>query len=100
REKFKEIVQGLGAEGPRSRICHSISDCLAAVEDLGLPVVVRASFTLGGAGSGIAYNEADLRRIAGSGLVASPTTEILLEESILGWKEYELELMRDRNDNV
>src|SRR5580700_8525112 len=100
REKFKEIVQGLGAEVPRSRICHSISDCLAAVEDLGLPVVVRASFTLGGAGSGIAYNEADLRRIAGSGLDASPTTEVLLEETIIGWKEFELELMRDRHDNV
>ena len=100
REKFKQIVQGLGAEVPRSRICHSISDCLAAVEDLGLPVVVRASFTLGGAGSGIAYDEADLRRIAGTGLDASPTTEVLLEESIIGWKEFELELMRDRHDNV
>src|SRR6202522_3005766 len=100
REKFKEIVQGLGAEVPRSRICHSINDCLAAVEDLGLPVVVRASFTLGGAGSGIAYDEADLRRIAGTGLDASPTTEVLLEESIIGWKEFELELMRDRHDNV
>src|ERR1700689_2636875 len=100
REKFKEIVQGLGAEVPRSRICHSINDCLAAVEDLGLPVVVRASFTLGGAGSGIAYDEADLRRIAGTGLDASPTTEVLLEESIIGWKEFELELMRDCHDNV
>jgi carbamoyl-phosphate synthase large subunit len=100
REKFKEIVQGLGAEVPRSRICHTINDCLAAVGDLGLPVVVRASFTLGGAGSGIAYDEAGLRRIAGSGLDASPTTEVLLEESIIGWKEFELELMRDRHDNV
>src|SRR6202142_3819939 len=100
REKFKEIVQGLGAEVPRSRICHSINDCLAAVEDLGLPVVVRASFTLAGGGSGIAYDEADLRRIAGTGLDASPTTEVLLEESIIGWKEFELELMRDRHDNV
>src|ERR1700685_1366679 len=100
REKFKEIVQGLGAQVPRSRICHSINDCFAAVEDLGLPVVVRASFTLGGAGFGIAYDEADLRRIAGSGLDASPTTEVLLEESIIGWKEFELELMRDRHDNV
>src|SRR3984885_2077823 len=100
REKFKEIVQGLGAEVPRSRICHTIADCLVAVDDLGLPVVVRASFTLGGAGSGIAYDEADLRRIAGTGLDASPTTEVLLEESIIGWKEFELELMRDRHDNV
>ena len=81
-------------------MCHTIDDCLAAVEDLGYPVVVRPSFTMGGAGSGIAYDEADLHRIAGSGLQASPTTEVLLEESIIGWKEYELELMRDRNDNV
>ena len=69
-------------------------------DGLGFPVVVRPSFTLGGLGSGIAYNEADLRRIAGSGLDASPTTEVLLEESIIGWKEFELELMRDRHDNV
>src|SRR5579859_7472534 len=115
REKFKDIVTGLGAEVPRSLICHTIDECLAAVygspgapgEDsaskdkgLGFPVVVRPSFTLGGLGSGIAYNEADLRRIAGSGLDASPTTEVLLEESIIGWKEFELELMRDRHDNV
>jgi carbamoyl-phosphate synthase large subunit len=106
REKFKEIVIGLGAEVPSSTICHSIDECLAAVygagdaKGLGFPVVVRPSFTLGGLGSGIAYNEADLRRIAGSGLDASPTTEVLLEESIIGWKEFELELMRDRHDNV
>jgi len=100
REKFKEIVQALGAEVPRSIICHTIADCLATVEELGFPVVVRASFTLGGAGSGIAWDEADLRRIAGSGLDASPTTEVLLEESIIGWKEFELELMRDSRDNV
>ena len=103
REKFKEIVTGLGAEVPRSVICHTIDECLKAVygtDGLGFPVVIRPSFTLGGLGSGIAYNEADLRRIAGTGLDASPTTEVLLEESIIGWKEFELELMRDRNDNV
>ncbi|GAA0625970.1 carbamoyl-phosphate synthase large subunit [Sporichthya brevicatena] len=100
REKFKQIVDDIGAESARSAICHSMDDCLKAVEDLGYPVVVRPSFTMGGAGSGMAYDEADLYRIAGSGLQASPTTEVLLEESILGWKEYELELMRDRNDNV
>jgi carbamoyl-phosphate synthase large subunit len=106
REKFKDIVIGLGAEVPRSLICHTITECLAAVygaadnAPLGFPVVVRPSFTLGGLGSGIAYDEADLRRIAGSGLDASPTTEVLLEESIIGWKEFELELMRDRHDNV
>jgi carbamoyl-phosphate synthase large subunit len=106
REKFKEIVIGLGAEVPASTICHGIDECLTAVygngdaKGLGFPVVIRPSFTLGGLGSGIAYNEADLRRIAGSGLDASPTTEVLLEESIIGWKEFELELMRDRHDNV
>ena len=100
RERFKEIVTGLGAEVPRSQICRTLEECFAATADLGLPVVVRPSFTLGGAGSGIAYNEDDLRRIAGAGLDASPTTEVLLEESIIGWKEFELELMRDRNDNV
>ncbi|WP_433347947.1 carbamoyl-phosphate synthase large subunit [Microtetraspora malaysiensis] len=106
RERFKEIVakvaaeRGLNAESARSVICHSIEDCLAAVDELGYPLVVRPSFTMGGVGSGFAYDEADLRRIAGAGLDASPTTEVLLEESILGWKEYELEVMRDRADNV
>jgi carbamoyl-phosphate synthase large subunit len=100
RQRFKEIVASVGAESARSVICHSVTDCLEAIDELGYPVVVRPSFTMGGAGSGIAYDESDLRRIAGFGLQASPTTEILLEESILGWKEYELELMRDRNDNV
>ncbi|MEI2644015.1 MAG: carbamoyl-phosphate synthase large subunit [Candidatus Nanopelagicales bacterium] len=100
RELFKEIVARVGAESARSAICHTIDECLAAVDELGYPVVVRPSFTMGGSGSGIAYDEADLHRIAGAGLAASPTTEVLLEESILGWKEFELELMRDRNDNV
>jgi carbamoyl-phosphate synthase large subunit len=100
RERFKEIVTGLGAEVPRSRICRDLDECLATTEDLGYPIVVRPSFTLGGLGSGIASTEADLRRIAGTGLDASPTHEVLLEESILGWKEFELELMRDVKDNV
>src|SRR5580704_2261621 len=103
RERFKEIVTGLGAEVPVSRICRSLDECLAAITGqggLGYPVVVRPSFTLGGLGSGIVKNEADLRRIAWAGLDASPTREVLLEESILGWKEFELELMRDQADNV
>ena len=112
RERFKEIVTSLpplggGAEGadevpqvPDSRICHSLAGALTAAEHLGYPVVVRPSYTLGGSGSGIARTKDELRRIAGAGLDASPTTEVLLEESILGWKEFELELMRDRNDNV
>ena len=100
RERFKEIVTGLGAEVPRSQICHDLDECIAITQTLGYPVVVRPSFTLGGLGSGIAKTEADLRRIAGAGLDASPTREVLLEESILGWKEFELELMRDVKDNV
>jgi carbamoyl-phosphate synthase large subunit len=100
RSRFKEIVTGLGAGVPDSRICHRMADCEAAAAVLGYPLVVRPSFTLGGSGSGIAYHERDLRQIAGAGLDASPVTEVLLEESILGWKEFELELMRDRNDNV
>ncbi|MBX6381605.1 MAG: carbamoyl-phosphate synthase large subunit [Microbispora sp.] len=106
RERFKEIVakvaaeHGLNAESARSVICHSMDECLRAAEELGYPLVVRPSFTMGGAGSGFAHDEEELRRIAGAGLDASPTTEVLLEESILGWKEYELEVMRDRNDNV
>ena len=100
RKQFKEIVTGLGAAVPDSRICHSMAECEAAAAALGYPLVVRPSFTLGGSGSGIAHHEGDLRQIAGAGLDASPVTEVLLEESILGWKEFELELMRDRNDNV
>jgi carbamoyl-phosphate synthase large subunit len=100
REMFRGIVAAIGAESALSVVCHSMADCQSAAEQLGFPVVIRPSFTMGGAGSGIAYNEADLLRIAGAGLQASPTTEVLLEESVIGWKEYELELMRDRNDNV
>jgi len=100
RHRFKEIVTGVGAQVPASRICHSLDECHAAAAGLGFPVVVRPSFTLGGTGSGIARSAADLDRIAGAGLDASPVTEILLEESVLGWKEYELELMRDKHDNV
>jgi|CZKT01.1.fsa_nt_gi carbamoyl-phosphate synthase large subunit len=100
RKQFKEIVTGLGAGAADSRICHTMAECEAAAAVLGYPVVVRPSFTLGGSGSGIAYHDRDLRQIAGAGLDASPVSEVLLEESILGWKEYELELMRDRHDNV
>ncbi|MGI8902006.1 MAG: carbamoyl-phosphate synthase large subunit, partial [Nocardioides sp.] len=103
RESFKRIVEDLGGEVATSVVCHSMEDCFAAVLDgggLGFPVVIRPSFTMGGTGSGMAYDADDLLRIAGSGLAASPTTEVLLEESILGWKEYELEVMRDRADNV
>src|SRR6187551_2623343 len=100
RELFKGVVERCGAESARSFICHTMDECLTAAEDLKYPVVVRPSFTMGGLGSGFAYNEDDLRRIAGAGLHYSPTTEVLPEESILGWKEFELELMRDKADNV
>ncbi len=101
RQMFKEIVAGIGAESARSRRSATRStSLLAGADELGYPVVVRPSFTMGGAGSGMAYDETELVRIGGAGLQASPTHEVLLEESILGWKEYELELMRDRNDNV
>jgi carbamoyl-phosphate synthase large subunit len=100
RQQFKAIVERLGGESARSRICHTIEECLDAAAELHYPVVVRPSFTMGGAGSGHAEDEADLRRIAGTGLALSPTTEVLIEESIRGWKEYELEVMRDRADNV
>ncbi|GAA1950684.1 carbamoyl-phosphate synthase large subunit [Microbacterium deminutum] len=100
RQIFKQLVLDAGADVAASRIAHSIDDCLAAAEELGYPLVVRPSFTMGGLGSGFAYDERDLRRIAGAGLHDSPTHEVLLEESILGWKEYELELMRDTADNT
>ena len=100
RELFKGVVERAGGESARSHIVHTMEEALAAVEDLKYPVVVRPSFTMGGLGSGMAYDEADLYRICGAGLQYSPTSEVLLEESILGWKEYELEMMRDKNDNV
>ncbi|MDO4259545.1 MAG: carbamoyl-phosphate synthase large subunit [Actinomycetaceae bacterium] len=100
REIFKGVVERCGAEVARSVIAHSLEECHAAAETLGYPLVVRPSFTMGGLGSGFAHTPEELDRIAGAGLAASITTEVLLEESILGWKEYELELMRDTADNV
>ncbi len=100
RDEFKGVVDRCGAESARSVICHTIEECRRAAERLGYPVVVRPSFTMGGLGSGFAFGPRDLERIAGQGLRSSATTEVLLEESILGWKEYELEIMRDRADNV
>jgi carbamoyl-phosphate synthase large subunit len=100
RQLFKDIVAKAGGETPRSRVCHSMDEVHAAVADLGLPVVIRPSFTMGGFGSGMAHNDEDLDRLAGGGLAASPVHEVLIEESVLGWKEYELELMRDKHDNV
>ena len=100
RQKFKDIVAKIGGESARSRVCHTMDEVHETVAELGLPVVVRPSFTMGGLGSGLAFTPEDLERIAGGGLAASPEANVLIEESILGWKEYELELMRDGADNV
>ena len=100
RELFRAIVEKVGGESAKSIICHTMPECFEAVKTLNYPVVVRPSFTMGGLGSGIAFNAEQLELIAGAGLRHSPTSEVLLEESILGWKEYELEVMRDRKDNV
>jgi len=100
RLKFKDIVRSIGGDVPRSEVCHSIDEVRAAVAELGLPVVIRPSFTMGGLGSGLVHTPEELERLAGTGLSASPVHEVLIEESVLGWKEYELELMRDHRDNV
>ncbi|MBO1738483.1 carbamoyl-phosphate synthase large subunit [Leifsonia sp. TF02-11] len=100
RQIFKDLVVEAGAEVARSHIAHTVEEALEYAEDLGYPLVVRPSFTMGGLGSGFAYTPDELRRIAGDGIHQSPTSEVLLEESILGWKEYELELMRDTSDNT
>ncbi|WJY89816.1 carbamoyl-phosphate synthase large subunit [Corynebacterium confusum] len=100
RQKFKDIVASVGGESARSAVCYNMDEVHATVEKLGLPVVVRPSFTMGGLGSGLAFSYEDLDRIAGGGLAASPEANVLIEESILGWKEFELELMRDGDDNV
>lgn len=100
RELFRDVVEKVGGESAQSIICHDIEECFIAAELLNYPVVVRPSFTMGGLGSGIAFDESDLELIAGAGIRHSPTSEVLLEESIIGWKEFELEVMRDRKDNV
>ncbi|MBM9468231.1 carbamoyl-phosphate synthase large subunit [Nakamurella leprariae] len=100
RQIFKDVVRSVGGDVPRSRVCHTMEEVRDTVAEVGLPVVVRPSFTMGGLGSGMAYDHDDLERIAGNGLDASPVHEVLIEESVLGWKEYELELMRDSKDNA
>ncbi|HEX7827791.1 MAG TPA: carbamoyl-phosphate synthase large subunit, partial [Mycobacterium sp.] len=100
RQKFKDIVAKVGGESAKSRVCFTMEEVRETVEELGLPVVVRPSFTMGGLGSGMAYSVEDVERMAGHGLASSPTANVLIEESIYGWKEFELELMRDHRDNV
>src|SRR5690348_16320570 len=100
RQRFKDIVAKVGGESARSRVCFTMDEVRETVAELGLPVVVRPSFTMAGLGSGMAYSAEDVERMAGDGLAASPSANVLIEESIYGWKEFELELMRDHHDNV
>ncbi len=100
RLKFRDAMDKIGLESPRSRIAHNIAEALEGLEFVGLPTIIRPSFTMGGTGGGIAYNREEFVHIVGTGLDASPTTEVLIEESVLGWKEYEMEVVRDRVDNA
>jgi carbamoyl-phosphate synthase large subunit len=100
RQRFKDIVAKVGGESARSRVCFTMDEVRETVEELGLPVVVRPSFTMGGLGSGMAHSAEEVDRMAGAGLAESPSANVLIEESIYGWKEFELELMRDGHDNV
>ena len=100
RLKFREAMDRIGLESPRSAIAHSLDEALEALERVGLPAIIRPSFTLGGTGGGIAYNRDEFVQIVAGGLEASPTSEVLIEESVLGWKEYEMEVVRDRADNA
>ena len=99
RIKFRDAMDKIGLESARSRIAHTMEEALDALEFTGLPAIIRPSFTMGGTGGGIAYNRDEFVSIVRGGLDASPTTEVLIEESLLGWKEYEMEVVRDRNDN-
>ncbi|MUG78163.1 carbamoyl-phosphate synthase large subunit [Commensalibacter melissae] len=99
RLKFRETMDAIGVESPRSAIAHSMEEARESLKKIGLPVVIRPSFTLGGSGGGIAYNTDEFENIISAGLDASPTTEVLIEESIVGWKEYEMEVVRDKADN-
>ena len=99
RELFKEAMARIGLETPRSVLAHSIAEALAGLEEIGVPAIIRPSFTLGGTGGGIAYNREEFLDIVERGLDASPTTEVLIEESVLGWKEFEMEVVRDKADN-
>ena len=99
RLKFRDCMAAIGIESPRSGIAHSLDEARAALAEVGLPAVIRPSFTLGGTGGGIAYNREEFERIVTGGLEASPTSEVLIEESVLGWKEYEMEVVRDSADN-
>ncbi|MEB4592813.1 carbamoyl-phosphate synthase large subunit [Candidatus Thiothrix sp. Deng01] len=99
RQKFREAMDDIGLESARSGVAHSMEDARVVQAEIGFPIIIRPSFTLGGTGGGIAYNKQEFETIVARGLDMSPTTEVLLEESLLGWKEYEMEVVRDRSDN-
>ena len=100
REKFRHAMAGIGLATPKAAILHSMEDATKALPDIGFPCILRPSFTMGGSGGGIAYNIDEFHEIVARGLSLSPTTEVLMEESVLGWKEYEMEVVRDSADNV
>ncbi len=100
RQKFRDAMDRIGLESPKSAIVHSVEEAVAALESIGLPVVIRPSFTLGGTGGGIAYNREEFEGIVRAGLEASPTTEVLIDQSLVGWKEFEMEVVRDKADNA
>ncbi|MDR2857769.1 MAG: carbamoyl-phosphate synthase large subunit [Novosphingobium sp.] len=100
RQRFREAMDRIGLESARSGVAHTVDEAFRVLETTGLPAIIRPSFTLGGTGGGVAYNKAEFEKIVRSGLDASPTTEVLIEESLLGWKEYEMEVVRDRADNA
>ena len=99
RQLFDDVMKSIGLETPRNAIAHTLADAKKAQKSLGFPCVIRPSFTMGGTGGGIAYNHEDFEEICTRGLDLSPTTELLIDESLLGWKEYEMEVVRDKNDN-
>ncbi len=99
REKFRKAMDKIGLESPKSEIAHTLDEAMKALDIIGLPAIIRPSFTMGGTGGGIAYNKEEYIKIISSGLDASPTTEVLVEESVLGWKEFEMEVVRDKADN-
>src|SRR5215217_5900313 len=100
RQVFKDLMIQIGLKVPRSGVVHNMDDARKVLEEIGLPLIIRPAFTLGGTGGGIAYNNEEFEEIVQRGLDASPVTEVLIEQSVIGWKEYEMEVMRDKNDNV
>src|SRR5256714_12112233 len=100
RQVFKDLMIKIGLKVPRSGVVHNMDEAREVLADIGLPLIIRPAFTLGGTGGGIAYNIEEIEEIVQRGLDASPVTEVLIEQSVIGWKEYELEVMRDKNDNA